>query len=68
MLESGGSLVLGTTGLFIGPGGQEAVKSSKGEMLAFHYYDGDAAGMAKLQFSPIIWGVDGWPGLGPLPK
>jgi arabinan endo-1,5-alpha-L-arabinosidase len=68
MLEGGGSLVLGTTGRFIGPGGQEVVKTSKGDRLAYHYYDGDAAGMAKLQFSPIIWGVDGWPELGPLPK
>jgi arabinan endo-1,5-alpha-L-arabinosidase len=68
MLEGGGSLVLATTGRFIGPGGQEAVKTYKGDRLAYHYYDGDAAGAAKLQFSPIIWGVDGWPELGPLPK
>jgi arabinan endo-1,5-alpha-L-arabinosidase len=68
MLEGGGSLVLATTGRFIGPGGQEAVKTSKGEMLAYHYYDGDAAGAAKLQFSPILWTADGWPDLGPLPQ
>jgi arabinan endo-1,5-alpha-L-arabinosidase len=67
MLEGGGSLLLATTGRFIGPGGQEAVKTSKGDMLAYHYYDGDAAGAAKLQFSPIIWSADGWPELGPLP-
>jgi arabinan endo-1,5-alpha-L-arabinosidase len=69
MLEGGGSLLLGTTGRFIGPGGQEAVKTSKGDRLAYHYYDGDAAGAAKLQFSPIIWTADGgWPDLGPLPQ
>jgi arabinan endo-1,5-alpha-L-arabinosidase len=68
MLDGGGSLMLATTGRFIGPGGQEAVKTSKGEWLAYHYYDGDAAGMAKLQFSPIIWTADGWPELGPLPN
>jgi len=68
MLEGGGSLVLATNGRFIGPGGQEAVKTSKGEMLAYHYYDGDAAGAAKLQFSPILWTADGWPDLGPLPQ
>jgi arabinan endo-1,5-alpha-L-arabinosidase len=67
MLEGGGSLMLATTGRFIGPGGQEAVKTSKGEMLAYHYYDGDAAGAAKLQVSPILWTTDGWPELGPLP-
>jgi arabinan endo-1,5-alpha-L-arabinosidase len=68
MLEGGGSLVLATTGRFIGPGGQEAVKTSKGDMLAYHYYDGDAAGAPKLQFSPILWTADGWPDLGPLPQ
>ena len=68
MLEGGGSLLLPTTGRFIGPGGQEAVKTSSGEMLAYHYYDGDAFGASKLQFSPILWTADGWPELGPLPQ
>jgi arabinan endo-1,5-alpha-L-arabinosidase len=64
MLEGGGSLVMATTGRFIGPGGQEAVKTSTGERLAYHYYDGDEAGAAKLQVSPILWTADGWPELG----
>jgi arabinan endo-1,5-alpha-L-arabinosidase len=68
MLESGGSVLLATTGRFIGPGGQEAVKTSKGDWLAYHYYDGDGAGASKLQFSPIVWSADGWPQLGPLPQ
>jgi arabinan endo-1,5-alpha-L-arabinosidase len=68
MLDGGGTLVLATTGRFIGPGGQEPVKTSRGDGLAFHYYDGDAAGAAKLQFSPILWTADGWPELGPLPR
>ena len=68
MMDGGGALVLATTGRFIGPGGQEAVKTSKGDWLAYHYYDGDAFGVAKLQFSPILWTADGWPELGPLPK
>jgi arabinan endo-1,5-alpha-L-arabinosidase len=68
MLEGGGSLMLATTGRFIGPGGQEAAKTSRGDWLAFHYYDGDDAGAAKLQFSPLYWTADGWPELGPLPQ
>jgi arabinan endo-1,5-alpha-L-arabinosidase len=67
MLEGGGSLVLATTGRFIGPGGQEAVKTSKGEMLAYHYYDGADAGASKLMFPPLRWSPDGWPALDPLP-
>ena len=68
MADGGGSLVLATTGRFIGPGGQEAVKTLKSDWLAFHYYDGDEAGAAKLQFSPLTWTPDGWPELGPLPE
>ena len=67
MAEGGGSLMLATTGRFIGPGGQEAVKTSRGDWLAFHYYDGADAGAAKLQFSPLHWTSDGWPELGPPP-
>jgi len=59
--------MLATTGRFIRPGGQEAVKTSRGEWLAFHYYDGDDAGAAKLQFSPLHWTWDSWPELGQLP-
>ena len=68
MLEGGGSLLMATAGRFIGPGGQEAVRTSKGDSLAYHYYDGDAAGASKLQVSPILWSADGWPELGPLPQ
>jgi arabinan endo-1,5-alpha-L-arabinosidase len=68
MLDGGGSLMLATTGRFIGPGGQEAVKTSQGEMLVYHYYDGANAGVAKIQFSPIRWTADGWPELDPLPQ
>jgi arabinan endo-1,5-alpha-L-arabinosidase len=62
--QNGGSLPLATTGRFIGPGGQEALKTSKGDMLAYPYYDGDAGG----QLSPIRWTFDDWPELDPLPQ
>ncbi len=65
MAQGGGSLLLATTGPFIGPGGQEAVKTSRGEMLAFHYYDGENGGASKLQLSPLRWTPDGWPELDP---
>lgn len=66
MLQGGGSLLLGTSGRFTGPGGQEALKTPKGEMLAYHYYDSAESGVAKLQLSPLGWTVDGWPQLGAL--
>jgi arabinan endo-1,5-alpha-L-arabinosidase len=68
MLEGGGSLLQGSKGRFIGPGGQEAFVASKGEMLAYHYYDGEDLGVSKLQLSPLHWSDDGWPKLDPLPQ
>lgn len=68
MLTGGGTLLLGGTGRFIGPGGQEAIHTSTGAMLAFHYYDGDERGISKLQVSPLDWTEDGWPKLAPLPE
>jgi len=65
MLEGGGLLILATTGRFIGPGGQEPVKTSKG--VACHCYDSDAGGVSRLQLSPILWTSDGWPDLGAAP-
>ena len=67
MLQGGGTLFLGKTGHVIGPGGQEARDTAKGPMLAYHYYDGDDLGVAKLQYSPLKWTADGWPELDPFP-
>jgi arabinan endo-1,5-alpha-L-arabinosidase len=63
MLQGGGSLLQASAGRVIGPGGQEAVKTSQGEMLAYHYYDGAAGGVSKLELTPIRWTSDGWPEL-----
>ena len=67
MREGGGTLLQAASGRFVGPGGQEPVQTTKGEMLAYHYYDGAGGGAAKLQFSPLGWSADGWPELGALP-
>jgi arabinan endo-1,5-alpha-L-arabinosidase len=67
MRQGGGTLLAATSGHFIGPGGQEALKTARGEMLAYHYYDRDDRGAAKLQLSPLGWSADGWPELGALP-
>jgi arabinan endo-1,5-alpha-L-arabinosidase len=68
MREGGGSLLQASSGRFIGPGGQEPVKTSTGDWLAYHYYDGGDGGAAKLQLSPLGWTDDGWPELGPPPR
>lgn len=68
MMAGGGTELLSTTGRFIGPGGQEAFAGPAGEMLAYHYYDGDDLGVPKLQIAPIRWTEDDWPRLDPLPR
>ncbi len=57
MLNGGGTVLLATKGSRIGPGGESA---SNG-YLAYHYYDGDAAGATRLAISRIDWDADGWP-------
>jgi len=67
MLDGGGTELLASTGRYVGPGGQEVVDVDDSPWLAFHYYDGDAGGMPKLQLAPLAWSADGWPELGALP-
>ncbi|MGM7671647.1 arabinan endo-1,5-alpha-L-arabinosidase [Microbacterium sp. A93] len=56
LLDDGGTVILTTDGTRIGPGGQ----SISGDMLAFHYYDGNADGQFTLGLLPLRW-HDGWP-------
>lgn len=57
MTEGGGEVLLTTQGDRIGPGGQSF---SEG-YLAFHYYDGPAAGIPQLAIRELAWDGDGWP-------
>ncbi|KAK7468408.1 hypothetical protein VKT23_002923 [Stygiomarasmius scandens] len=57
LLEGGGTLVLGTHGDIVGPGGQDVMDDSDGPVLVYHYYtpDGNFLGINLLDFS------SGWP-------
>ena len=68
MMQGGGSPLLVSTGRFIGPGGEEPVKTDHGDMLAYHFYDGDHAGRPTLELAPLHWTADGWPALDPFPE
>lgn len=54
-------------GRFIGPGGQEAFSTRKGDILVYHYYDKTDHGTSKLEIAPIHWTKDDWPELDPVP-
>src|ERR1700761_9189863 len=42
MMKSGAPQVQATIGRYIGPGGEEPVKTPAGDALIYHYYDGEA--------------------------
>lgn len=67
MLKGFATQLQRSSGRFIGPGGQEPFTGPHGDMLVYHYYDGDDLGKSKLEISPIRWSADGWPSLDPLP-
>jgi arabinan endo-1,5-alpha-L-arabinosidase len=67
MMAGGGTELQNSSGRYIGPGGAEPVKTPQGDMLIYHYYDGQGAGVPKLQLAPIRWSDDGWPELAPPP-
>lgn len=67
MLKSGATQLQTKIGRYIGPGGQEPVKTPEGDKLIYHYYDGQDGGASKLQITPIQWTANGWPELAPPP-
>lgn len=60
MLQGGGTVILASHGSMIGPGGV----SVDGDLLAHHYYDGNAAGAVMLAVHHLGWSSAGWPLLG----
>jgi arabinan endo-1,5-alpha-L-arabinosidase len=64
LLHDGGSLVLGTTGPFIGPGHAGIITADGKDWFSCHFYYGTRRGTAELAVRPIIWDADGWPKVG----
>nr|WP_236070542.1 arabinan endo-1,5-alpha-L-arabinosidase [Streptomyces polyasparticus] len=60
MTAGGGSEVLATHGRYIGPGGQSVLPDSDGDLLVYHYYDGQDNGAPKLGVNLLNWS-GGWP-------
>jgi len=61
LLRSGGSLLLGTRGSFIGPGHVGVFSENGNYWLSCHYYDGENNGRPTLAILPLQWAADGWP-------
>ncbi|MEV5430910.1 arabinan endo-1,5-alpha-L-arabinosidase [Streptomyces sp. NPDC052701] len=60
MTNNGGTPVLESHGSVIGPGGQSVMKDSDGDLIVYHYYDGNDNGTPKLGVNLLDWS-SGWP-------
>ncbi|MDT0341834.1 arabinan endo-1,5-alpha-L-arabinosidase [Streptomyces sp. DSM 44938] len=60
LLAGGGTFVLESHGRFIGPGGQSVLSDTDGDLLVYHYYDGEDNGAPKLGVNLLDWS-SGWP-------
>ena len=61
MTQGGGTIVLATHGNIIGPGGQDIFSDTDGDVLVYHYYDGNNGGTPTLGINLLGWTSDGWP-------
>jgi arabinan endo-1,5-alpha-L-arabinosidase len=61
MTQGGGTIVLATHGDIIGPGGQDVFNDADGDVLVYHYYDGNTGGTPTLGINLLGWTSDGWP-------
>jgi len=61
LLNGGGTMVLATSGRFIGPGHAGILSENGTDWLTCHYYDGQENGNAKLGLNRLQWTVDDWP-------
>lgn len=60
MMNNGGTPVLESHGRYIGPGGQSIMNDADGDLIVYHYYDGQDNGTPKLGVNLLNWS-SGWP-------
>ncbi|MFI5792277.1 arabinan endo-1,5-alpha-L-arabinosidase [Streptomyces sp. NPDC051677] len=60
MTNNGGTPVLESHGRYIGPGGQSIMHDTDGDLIVYHYYDGNDNGTPKLGVNLLNWNT-GWP-------
>jgi arabinan endo-1,5-alpha-L-arabinosidase len=44
-----------------GPGGESVFPDTDGDILVYHYYDGNNNGYPALGMNLLAWTSDGWP-------
>ena len=63
MTNGGGTMLLESTGRFIGPGHAAIMNDNGTNWFTYHYYDGNNGGSATLGLNRLTWTDDGWPAL-----
>lgn len=61
LLLGGGTQLLGTEDIFIGPGHAGILKENEKYWLGFHFYNAAQRGSSTYAIRPMRWGDDGWP-------
>lgn len=61
LTAGGGTIVLSAHGNINGPGGESLFPDTDGDILVYHYYDGNNNGDPALGINVLIWTADGWP-------
>ena len=65
LLAGGGTLLLATDGVMIGPGHAGILREGGQDWFTFHFYDGTRRGTPTFAIRPLNWTEDGWPELAP---
>lgn len=63
MIGGGGTVLLESTGRFIGPGHAGIFVENGTNWFTYHYYDANNNGTATLGLTQLFWSPDGWPAL-----
>ncbi len=66
LFHGGGTLVMDSTGPFIGPGHAGIFSEGGTNWFSCHFYDGTRRGAHTLAIRPMRWSADGWPEFEPL--
>jgi arabinan endo-1,5-alpha-L-arabinosidase len=61
LTQGGGTILLSAHGNINGPGGESVLSDTDGDILIYHYYDGNSNGAPALGINKLGWTSDGWP-------
>lgn len=63
LIGGGGTMLLESTGRFIGPGHPGIIVENGTNWFTYHYYDANNNGAPTLGLTQLSWAADGWPAL-----